>query len=548
MNPIEQKLINEIIQAIQELKGYLVEERQVQIQIPKDHQNGDYSSNIAMRLAKVFQQKPIELATELTAYLEQKSDLIEKAEVAGPGFLNFWVKQDELTSVISKVIEMDQDYGRNDSGNQLKINVEYISVNPTGLLHMGHARGAAWGDSITRLMKFSNYEVTREYYVNDGGNQIEALVYSLLERYKQFHGLDYQLPEDGYHSEDLLEIVEQLNQRHGREFLDWPLAKQLAVLEDEGVELELARIKSDLKKFNVEMDVYTSEKAIREQFDMEDLLEQLRQAGYVYQEDGAQWFKSSVFGDDKDRVLKKSDGTYTYLTPDILYHKYKLDRGFKKLINIFGADHHGYIPRLKAAIQAIGYDADTLEVDIIQIVRMIEDGQEVRMSKRTGNAITLTEMIEDIGLDAVRYFMVSRAADTHFDFDIELAKSQSNDNPVYYAQYAHARMCSIEARKQNLSLATSYNLLTHEKEIDLMKWILSFSDVVAEAAASRLPNKICNYVQKLAQLFHTFYASCKVLDFEQTELSGQRLALVKATQITLRNALHLIGVSAPEEM
>lgn len=548
MNPIEQKLINEIIQAIQELKGYLVDERQVQIQIPKDHQNGDYSSNIAMRLAKVFQQKPIELATELAAYLEQKSDLIEKAEVAGPGFLNFWVKQDELTSVISKVIEMDQDYGRNDSGNQLKINVEYISVNPTGLLHMGHARGAAWGDSITRLMKFSNYEVTREYYVNDGGNQIEALVYSLLERYKQFHGLDYQLPEDGYHSEDLLEIVEQLNQRHGREFLDWPLAKQLAVLEDEGVELELARIKSDLKKFNVEMDVYTSEKAIREQFDMEDLLEQLRQAGYVYQEDGAQWFKSSVFGDDKDRVLKKSDGTYTYLTPDILYHKYKLDRGFKKLINIFGADHHGYIPRLKAAIQAIGYDADTLEVDIIQIVRMIEDGQEVRMSKRTGNAITLTEMIEDIGLDAVRYFMVSRAADTHFDFDIELAKSQSNDNPVYYAQYAHARMCSIEARKQNLSLATSYNLLTHEKEIDLMKWILSFSDVVAEAAASRLPNKICNYVQKLAQLFHTFYASCKVLDFEQTELSGQRLALVKATQITLRNALHLIGVSAPEEM
>ncbi len=548
MNPIEQKLINEIIQAIQELKGHLVDERQVQIQIPKDHQNGDYSSNIAMRLAKEFKQKPIELATDLSAYLEQKSDLIEKVVVAGPGFLNFWVKQDELTSVISKVIEMDQDYGRNDSGNQLKINVEYISVNPTGLLHMGHARGAAWGDSITRLMKFSNYDVTREYYVNDGGNQIEALVYSLLERYKQFHGLEYQLPEDGYHSEDLLEIVEQLNQRHGRELLDWPLTKQLEVLEEEGVELELARIKSDLKKFNVEMDVYTSEKAIREQFDMEDLLEQLRQAGYVYEEDGAQWFKSSVFGDDKDRVLKKSDGTYTYLTPDILYHKYKLDRGFKKLINIFGADHHGYIPRLKAAIQAIGYDADTLEVDIIQIVRMIEDGQEVRMSKRTGNAITLTEMIEDIGLDAVRYFMVSRAADTHFDFDIELAKSQSNDNPVYYAQYAHARMCSIEARKQHLTLATSYNLLTHEKEIDLMKWILSFSDVVAEAAASRLPNKICNYVQKLAQLFHTFYASCKVLDFEQTELSGQRLALVKATQITLRNALHLIGVSAPEEM
>ena len=548
MNPIEQKLIEEIIKAFDSLYQATVEASHIQIQIPKDNANGDYSTNVAMRMSRQFQLKPVDLALALADYLTEHSDLVERAEVAGPGFLNFWVAQDELTNIISKVIEMDDRYGENQVGNNLSIMVEYISVNPTGLLHMGHARGAAWGDSITRLMKKSNYQVTREYYVNDGGNQIDNLVLSLLERYKEYHGLPFSLPEDGYHSLDLIEIVEKINQLYGRELLDWPLDKQLEVLENDGVRLELERIKADLKRFNVEMDVYTSEKAIREAFDMEELLKQLKDAGYLYEEEGALWFKSTAFGDDKDRVLKKSDGSYTYLTPDILYHKNKLDRGYEKLINIFGADHHGYIPRLKAAIQAIGYPADTLEVDIIQMVRIIEDGQEVRMSKRTGNAITLTEMIDDVGVDAVRYFMVSRAADTHFDFDVKLAKSQSNDNPVYYAQYAHARMCSIEAQKGDLKLASSYQLLTHEKEIDLMKWILSFSDVVGDAALTRLPNKICNYVQKLAQLFHSFYASCKVLDFDQPELSGQRLALVKATQITLRNALDLIGVSAPEVM
>lgn len=548
MNPIEQRLVKEIILALKELKKVSINEEQIQIQISKDNTNGDYSTNIAMRLAKQFGQKPVDLAQELSTYLVNTSDLVKKAEVAGPGFLNFWVAQDELSRVIDQVLKLDHRYGENDSGQDLKILVEYISVNPTGLLHMGHARGAAWGDSITRLMKKSKYQVTREYYVNDGGNQIHNLVLSLLERYKQLHNKPFELPEDGYHSEDLIEIVVAINDKYGKELLDWSYDKQLKVLEKEGVQLELERIISDLKKFNVEMDVYTSEKAIREAFDMEELLQQLNQAGYLYELDGALWFKSTDFGDDKDRVLKKSDGSYTYLTPDILYHKNKLDRGFQKLINIFGADHHGYIPRLKAAIQAIGYAADTLEVDIIQMVRIIENGQEVRMSKRTGNAITLTEMIDDVGVDAVRYFMVSRAADTHFDFDVALAKSQSNDNPVYYAQYAHARMCSIEARKGDLQIANRFELLTHEKEIDLMKWIASFSDVVADAAETRLPNKICNYLQKLAQMFHSFYASCKVLDPIQPELSSQRLALVKATQITLRNALDLIGVTAVEVM
>lgn len=546
MNKIENKLKAVLKKALESL-SIEVEESMLMVEIPKDSKNGDYSTNLAMRLSKQLRNNPREIAGMLQDELVKESYLVDKVEVAGPGFLNIWVNNLALTSVINDVINQKNNYGNNNSGDHLKINVEYISVNPTGLLHMGHARGAAWGDSITRLMQRSNYDVTREYYVNDGGTQIDNLVLSLLERYKQLHGLDFQVPEDGYHSEDLIEIVEAINKNHGHELLDWSLEKQLKVLEEEGVKLELDRIKEDLKEFNVEMDVYTSEKAIKAEFDTEALLRDLDKAGHLYQKDGALWFRTTDFDDDKDRVLKKSDGSYTYLTPDILYHKNKLDRGYKKLINIFGADHHGYIPRLKAAIQAIGYEADTLEVDIIQIVRMMEGDLEVRMSKRTGNAISLKEMMDDIGVDAVRYFMVSRAADTHFDFDIDLAKSQSNDNPVYYAQYAHARMSSIFSRAE-FTPKDSYTLLTHEKEIDLMKLIADFPAVVAEAAESRLPNKITNYIQKLAASFHTFYGACKVIDPDNPEMTQERLALVRATQITLANALDTIGVSAPERM
>lgn len=522
-------------------------EGDIKVDIPKDNQNGDYSTNIAMRLAKSMGQTPRDLAQQIKERLLESDELIEKVEIAGPGFINIWVNKSSLSSIIKQIILEDQAYGNNNSGENLKVNVEYISVNPTGLLHIGHARGASWGDSITRLMTRSNYDVTREYYVNDGGNQIHNLVLSMLERYKQLHGLEYQLPEDGYHSQDVLEIVSTINDKYGKSLLEWDQSRQFEVLEAEGVALELNRIKEDLKRFNIEMDEYTSEKHIKEENSIEALLTLLDESGYLYEQDGALWFKSTHFGDDKDRVLRKSDGSYTYLTPDILYHKNKLDRGFEKIINIFGADHHGYIPRLSAAIQALGYDESTLEVDIIQIVRMMEGDKEVRMSKRTGNAISLRELIDDIGVDATRYFMVSRAADTHFDFDLQLARSQSNDNPVYYAQYAHARMSSI-LKRANFEMVDDFDLLTHEKEVDLLKWLAEFPNVVAEAAKTRLPNKICNYTQKLAQNFHTFYGACKVLEASQPELSNQRLALVKATQITMRNALDCIGVSAPESM
>lgn len=546
MNKVEQQIQSYLHQAISELGSDLNQE-DIKVDIPKDNKNGDYTSNIAMRIAKGLGKNPREVAQSIADHLIKFTDLINKVEVAGPGFINIFVSETSMSDIINQVIKQDETFGNNDSGNNLKINVEYISVNPTGLLHIGHARGASWGDSITRLMKRSNYDVTREYYVNDGGNQIHNLVLSMIERYKQLHDLPYQLPEDGYHSEDVLEIVKIINEKYGKELLDWPLEKQMDVLEKEGVVLELDRIKEDLKMFHVEMDRYTSEKQIKADNPVDELLEKLNESGLLYESEGALWFKSTHYGDDKDRVLRKSDGSYTYLTPDILYHKDKLDRGYEKLIDIFGADHHGYIPRIKASIQALGYDADTLEVDIIQIVRMMEGDQEVRMSKRTGNAISLRELVDDIGVDAVRYFMVSRAADTHFDFDMELARSASNDNPVYYAQYAHARMCSI-LKRQQFSESEQYELLTHEKELDLLKWIATFPTVVAEAAKTRLPNKICNYTQKLAQMFHSFYGACKVIDEGQPELTNQRLALVKATQITLRNALDCIGVSAPESM
>lgn len=544
MNQIEHQIKQLFKQALQDEIELTLDE--IQIDIPKDNKNGDYSSNLAMRLAKTLKQNPRQLAEKIKQSLDNEA-LIEKVDVAGPGFINLWIKKTSISSIINQVLEQQDQFGNNDAGQGAKINVEYISVNPTGLLHIGHARGSSWGDSITRLMKRSNYDVTREYYVNDGGNQIHNLVLSMVERYKQLHGRDYQLPEDGYHSEDVLEIVKIINDKYGKELLDWDLKKQHQVLEEEGVQLELDRIKADLKMFNIEMDVYTSEKKIKEDNSIEALLELLNSKGLLYEYEGALWFKTTQFGDDKDRVLKKQDGSYTYLTPDILYHKDKLDRGYDKLVNIFGADHHGYIPRLKAAVQALGYNAETLEVDIIQIVRMMEGDKEVRMSKRTGNAITLRELVDDIGVDAVRYFMVSRAADTHFDFDMELARTQSNDNPVYYAQYAHARMCSI-LNRTDFKPQPQYDLLTHEKEIDLLKWITEFPTVVAEAAQTRLPNKICNYIQKLAAMFHSFYGACKVLDETQPELTQQRLALVKATQITLKNALDCIGVSAPESM
>ena len=548
MNEIELNLKSCIINAVKQAFQIDLAMDDVVIEIPKEKAHGDYSTNTAMRLTKQLHQNPRMVAQQLIDCLDLKQGSIAKCEIAGPGFINFFMESASLANVIAKVLEENENYGRSDAGHGLKVDVEYVSANPTGDLHPGHARGAAMGDSVTRLMNFAGYDVTREYYVNDAGNQIRNMALSLQARYLQACGVDAEIPEDGYHGPDLIKIAEDLKKEYGEELAHKDKEETYAFFRKEGLQAELEKLKKDLAAFRVEFDVWTSEQSIYDRGMVDKALNTLKAQGMTYESEGALWLRTTDFGDDKDRVLIKTDGSYTYLTPDIAYHVDKFDRGYDKLIDFFGADHHGYIARLKAAVQSLGKNKDALEVDIIQMARMVKDGEEFKMSKRTGKAVALKDLVEEAGVDAVRYFFVSRAADTHMDFDIDMAKKQTNENPVYYAQYAHARMCSILRSGADIAMADHFELITNAKELDLLKHINEFASAVADAAKTRQPHKMCNYITRLAQLFHSFYGECKVLDKENAELTAQRLALVKASEITLRNALNLIGVSAPEQM
>ena len=549
MNEIETKLHQSIKDVVNESFNYNPEDGLVMIETPKDNSNGDYSTNIAMRLTKILHQNPQIIAKTIVEGLTKKLDDVDKIEIAGPGFINFWIKKTALADIINTAISLNEDFGKNDSGNGLKILVEYVSANPTGPLHCGHARGAAWGDVICRLLKKSGYDVLREYYINDAGHQIDMLGESIYQRYLESYGLEFHLPDDGYHGQDVKEIMEEIKKDVGDKYLHTTKEEAVKFFRWEGRTRELERIKKDLKYYRCEFDSWVSEQWIVDENRVEKSLEKMIEMGLTYQQDGALWFKSTEYGDDKDRVLKKSDGYYTYLTPDIANHMYKYERGYEKLVNLWGADHHGYIARMKAAIQALGHQKDSLEVDLIQMVRLVENGQEVKMSKRTGNAITIRELVDDIGCDAARYFFISKAVDTHMDLDLGLARSQSTDNPVFYAQYAYARICKLLKQAPELTVLDHYDLLTDQKEVELLKLMGSFTKVVADAAATRAPNKMCNYIQKLSQAVHAYYGSdCKVNDPNNAELTSQRVALLSAVKITLHNALDLIGVDALETM
>ena len=549
MNEIETKLHQSIKEVVNESFNYNPEDGLVMIETPTDNSNGDYSTNIAMRLTKILHQNPQIIAKTIVEALTKKLDDVDKIEIAGPGFINFWIKKTALADIINTAISLNEDFGKNDSGNGLKILVEYVSANPTGPLHCGHARGAAWGDVICRLLKKSGYDVLREYYINDAGHQIDMLGESIYQRYLESYGLEFHLPDDGYHGQDVKEIMEEIKKDVGDKYLHTTKEEAVKFFRWEGRTRELERIKKDLKYYRCEFDSWVSEQWIVDENRVEKSLEKMIEMGLTYQQDGALWFKSTEYGDDKDRVLKKSDGYYTYLTPDIANHMYKYERGYEKLVNLWGADHHGYIARMKAAIQALGHQKDSLEVDLIQMVRLVENGQEVKMSKRTGNAITIRELVDDIGCDAARYFFISKAVDTHMDLDLGLARSQSTDNPVFYAQYAYARICKLLKQAPELTVLDHYDLLTDQKEVELLKLMGSFTKVVADAAATRAPNKMCNYIQKLSQAVHAYYGSdCKVNDPNNAELTSQRVALLSAVKITLHNALDLIGVDALETM
>jgi len=551
VNKIEVSLKEVLRKAIIDLEyveDYALE--QIVIEIPKDKAHGDYSSNLAMQLTKILKRNPREIAQGIVEAINKEAGNIDHIEIAGPGFINLFLKKDAMTSIIKEVLEEKDNYGKSNYGQGIKYNVEYVSANPTGDLHLGHAKGAAVGDSICRIMSAAGYDVTREYYINDAGNQITNLALSLYARYLQLFGIEKELPEDGYHGKDIIEIAKNIKEELGDQFINVDEQEAITYFRKIGTEHELQKIKDILKEYRVLHDVWFSETSLYNENKVEPTIQKLKDRGYTYEADGALWFKSTEFGDDKDRVLIKTDGSYTYLTPDIAYHLNKLDRGYEYLVDLLGADHHGYIARMKAAIQALGYNSDQLNIDIMQMVRMVENGEVVKMSKRTGNAVTIKDLIEDIGVDAARYFFVSKAASSPFDFDLGLAKSKSNENPVYYAQYAHARMCSIlnQAKNVGIDIADHYELITHEKEIELVKHINEFRNEIVESAKIRAPHKIANYIQRLAQLFHSFYNDCYVIDENNKELSSQRLALVVASQITLKNALNLIGVSAPEKM
>lgn len=549
---LKENLKAEIKQAVLTC-GYITEsdDLNVILENSKDVSHGDYSTNIAMQLTKIAKKNPRMIAEEILNNFNAESANVEKIEIAGPGFINFFMKKSAFTQSIKNIIELGHEFGTSKSGNGLKYNVEYVSANPTGDLHLGHARGAALGDSLCRILTKAGYDVTREYYVNDAGNQIHNLVISAYARYLQALGLEAEMPEDGYHGPDIIALGQSMVEQYGDKLVN-KLDEKYKLIREMSLEYELNKIRKDLDMFGVEFDMYTSEQELYDNNLVQESIKLLEEKGFIYEEDGAVWFRSTDFGDDKDRVLKKSDGSYTYLTPDIANHIEKLKRGNDKLVDIWGADHHGYIARVKASMQALGYEADKLEVDIIQMVRLIKDGEEFKMSKRTGKAVTIRELVDEVGVDAVRYFFVMRSGETQMDFDLDLATKKSNENPVYYAQYAHARTCSIlrqaEEKGFNVELKDQYNHITHEKEFEVIKLMGDFPIVVADAANKRRPHLICNYINDLATAFHSLYNAEKVINEENVEKTNEKLALIKALEITIKNALELIGVSAPERM
>ncbi|MEK5067265.1 arginine--tRNA ligase [Sporosarcina sp. FSL K6-1508] len=523
----------------------------IMLETPNNKDNGDYATNIAMQLTKAAKKPPRAIAEAILEKLNTDGTSIDSIEIAGPGFINIKLKTDYLGDIVKTVLEQGENYGRSNSGNNQKIQVEFVSANPTGDLHLGHARGASLGDSLSNVLDFAGYDVAREYYINDAGNQVHNLAQSVEARYFQALGLDKEMPEDGYQGQDIITLGKILADEFGDKYVNVPDEERYTFFRQYGLDYELEKLKTDLANFRVSFDVWFSETSLYKNGKIDVALDKLRANGHVFEEDGATWFRSTTFGDDKDRVLIKNDGTYTYLTPDIAYHEDKLFRGFDKLINIWGADHHGYIPRMKAAIEALGYGNDTLEVSVAQMVQLYKDGEKFKMSKRTGKAVTLRELVEEVGLDAVRYFFAMRSGDSQMDFDLDLAISQSNENPVYYAQYAHARISSIlrQAKENGMSASVdNVSLLQAEKELELMKKIGDFPQIISDAARLRSPHRVATYIQELAATFHSFYNAEKVLDPENRELSEARLALITITRTTIANALKLIGVSAPEKM
>lgn len=523
------------------------------LEVPRERGHGDFATNIAMLLTRQARMAPRQIAEAIVKQLD-KSDLpIVNIEVAGPGFINFYLSAEWLYDVLPEIEDQGAKYGYSSVGNGLKVQVEFVSANPTGLLHMGNARGAALGDSMASLLAAAGFDVQREFYINDAGNQIENFGKSLEARYFQLLGRDVAFPEDGYHGQDIIDTVQGIIDREGNKYLSLDSRLRRELLVKEALNEKLDGIRKSLADFGVKYDVWFSEQTLHDSGAVEQVLNELREKGYIYEHEGALWFKATEFGDEKDEVVVRSNGTPTYFAADIAYHKNKFDRGFQWVINIWGADHHGHVNRLKGAIQALGYDPDKLQVVIMQLVRLFRGGEIVRMSKRSGEFVTLDDLVEEVGKDAARYFFVMRSPDSHLDFDMDLAKSKSNDNPVYYIQYAHARICSIfrQVQESGISVPSARNInpavLKQAAELELLRKLADFPTEVAEAAVNLEPHRMARYLHELAGIFHSFYNSNRVI-IEDKDIRDARLVLVKSVQQVLKTGLALLGLTAPERM
>lgn len=524
---------------------------EVLLEVPPQKEFGDFATNFAMQSARSLKCNPRMIAQAVIDNLD--CVYIEKTEIAGPGFINFYLKQDWMYDMLANIIAAGENYGNLQNDCQKKIQLEYVSANPTGPLHVGHGRGAAVGSALANLMKAAGYDVTREYYINDAGNQINNLAASVNARYLEELGQQVEFPENGYHGYDIIETAKRIVRIYSDKFLSMDEAERLQEFRTIALKEKLAALKEDLEAFNVQFDVWFSEQSLHDADAIRKACDLLTERGYLYEKDGALWLKATEHGDDKDRVVIRDNGIPTYFAADIAYHQDKFARGFDKVINLWGADHHGYIARMKAAVGALGYQPEQLEVLILQMVSLYRNGELVKMSKRTGQSVTLNELIEEVGTDAARFFFVMRSIDSQLDFDLTLAAEKSNENPVYYIQYAHARICSIMRQLQEAGITAvpagelKLNTLTEASEMELIKKLGEYPELIAAAAKERAVHRVAHYVHELAGLFHSFYNQCRILGVD-SDVQQARIALVNAVGHVIRHALAILGVSAPERM
>ena len=521
---------------------------------PKNKLHGDLSTNIALQLSRILRLKPMDIAHFIVKNLDTENNIIvDKVEIAQPGFINFILKENWLYQIINEIREKGNDYGKVNLGKRKRIQVEFVSVNPTGPLHVGHGKCAAVGDALSNILKAAGFEVEKEYYINDQGRQIELLGQSVQVRYNNLLGKKEEFPPDGYKGEYIIDIAQEIINKFQDKYKGKDDQESQDFFKEFTLKKILKGIEEDLKDFGVEFDVWFSERSLYEQNKLQEVIELLRQRGFLYKEKGALWLKTTAFSDEKDRVVIRENGMPTYFASDIAYHQDKYQRGFEKIIDIWGADHHGYIQRMKAAVQALGYPEDALGILIVQFVTLIRDGKEVGMSTRGGEFITLKDLIKEVGKDVARYFFLMRSHDSHTEFDLDVAKSQSMENPVYYIQYAYARICSIIKKakqagvKMDKSKVINLQLLDKEEEFELIKKLSSLKEVIKKAALTWKPHFLTTYLYDLASSFHKYYTVHRIIT-EDEELTKTRLLLIDCTRIVLLNTLKLLGISAPESM